>query len=435
MSSETKKGFGRNYWALTLEGSAFMGGISMLATSGVVALFIDRLTGSITLVGLAITMQSFFMLFGQLIVAPYVDSRKNIPAFMFKVMCLRILPFLMAIPLFLGASPGLSVGIFLVLFGMFWMSDGVNTVPWGELTARALKPELRGHMMGLQAVLGGALSLLTGLLLTWLLATPLLTDHTRFGVIFTIGSVILLSSLVFIRMVKDPTPALSPRKPDFLGYYAGIPALIKRNKHLRRAVVARIPGYIGFSAITFVVVFGANVLDITAAQISWLVYSQIVGGLIGGYLMGEVSRRLGNKAVILMCNGGVLATLVMAMTLAGIPALGYVWLLTICFFASLWSHHWIGYFNYFLDIAPKDERPAFQVIGNCIGIPFSFIGIVIGYTIDRFGFVAAFIIGSLFAVVTIHASLRLLSRKRINELAGVDIAESVLMGTEEIITE
>ena len=418
-----KKRFDRNYFSLTFEGAAFMGGISMMTTGGVVALFIDTMTGSITLVGLAVTMQSLFLLLGQLIVAPYVESIKNLPGFMFKVMLLRIIPFLMAIPLFLGFGAGAAVGIFLVLFALFWLSDGVNTVPWGELTARALKPELRGHMMGMQVVVGGGVSLLTGLLLTWLLSTPRLTDHHRFGTIFIISSAILLISLIFIAMVKDPKPSHSLKKPSFRKYYAGIPALIKRNKHLRRAVIARIPGYIGFSTITFLVVFGSNVLDITAAQISWLVYAQIVGALIGGYVLGEVSRIFGNKAVIILCNAGVLVTLTMAVILAFFPSLGYVWLLAACTFASVWFNHWLGYFNYFLDIAPRDDRPAFQVIGNCIGIPFSFIGYFVGFTIDRWGFAFAFIIGGAAAVITILASLRLLSRKRINELANVDVVD------------
>jgi MFS family permease len=416
MTAKTKKFFDRNYWAMTLEGAAFIGGISMLSSGGVIALFIDTMTGSKTLVGLAITIQSFFLLAGQLLIAPQTGAIKDIPGFMFKVMLLRVIPILMAVPLFMGIGGGLAVGIFLVLLGLFWLSDGVNTVPWGELSARAIRPELRGHMMGMQVVIGGAASLLTGLLLTWLLATPLLTDNYRFGVIFVISGVIFLTSLFFIRMVKDPSPITMPKKPDVRSYYAKIPELIKRSKPLQHALIARIPGYIGFSTITFLVVFGANVLNISDAQISWLVYSQIVGSLIGGYVLGEASRRMGNKAVILMCNFGVLLTLGMAVSLAYYPALGYIWLITVCAFASLWQNNWLGYFNYFLDIAPREDRPAFQVIGGCIGLPFSFVGYALGAAIDEWGFVTAFVAGGVAAVVTIFASVRLLSRKSIKAL-------------------
>ena len=416
MSKNSGENFGRNYWALTLEGAAFMGGISMLTTGGVIALFIVTMTGSNTLVGLAITIQSLFLLTGQLVIAPHVGGIRNLPGFMFKFMLIRIIPLLMALPLFLGVNGSLAVGIFLVLYALLWMSDGLNTVPWGELCARAINPDLRGHMMGMQVVIGGAASLLTGLLLTWLLATPLLTDHYRFGVIFVIGGIILLSSLIFIRMVRDPSPVTVPAKPDLRSFYAKIPALIKRSKPLQHGLIARIPGYIGFSTITFVVVFGPSVLNITDAQVSWLVYSQIVGSLLGGYVLGEASRRFGNKAVIIISNAGVLITLGMALMLAFLPFLGYVWLVAICTIASICQGNWIGYFNYFLDIAPREDRPSFQVIGNCVGIPFSFIGFAIGAAIDKWGYVPAFFAGGLAACITIFASVRLLSRQGIKAL-------------------
>jgi len=296
------------------------------------------------------------------------------------------------------------------------LSDGLNTVPWGELASRALKTELRGHMMGMQVVIGGALSLLTGLLLTRLLETPLLTDNYRFGTIFMIGAVILIISIFFIRMVKDPSPVLAPQKPNLRRYYAEIPAIIRSSKPLRQGLVARIPGYVGFSAITFMVVFGSSALDLTAAQVSWLVYSQIVGSLIGGSVLGEASRWFGNKAVILMSNTGVIITLCMAVVLTIFPGLGYTWLIVLCVFAGICTNNWVGYFNYFLDIAPKEKRPMFQIIGNCIGIPFSFIGYALGYMIDRLGYNAVFIFGGVSAGVTILLSLRLLSRKKINAL-------------------
>ena len=294
--------------------------------------------------------------------------------------------------------------------------DGVITMPWGELTARAIKPELRGHMMGMQAALGGGISLITGLVLAWLLATPILTDHFRFGYVWILTGVIIIVSIFFIRLVKDPSPVSSPEKIDFKKYYAKIPVLIKDSKVLQHAIIARIPGYIGFSVITFVIVFGAHTLDITDTQISWLVYSKIVGGLIGGALLAETSRRFGNKVVIILCNAGVLITILMSIALIYIPALGYFWLMTICALAALWANNWLGYMNYTLDIAPKENRPAFFMIGNCIGIPFSFIGYGIGAIIDTWGYATAFVIGCLTAMIAIIASMRLLSRKRIKAL-------------------
>jgi len=322
MDPKQEKGYGRNYWALTLEGAAFMGGMSLLSAGGVVALFIDTMTGSKTLVGLAVTIQALFLLIGQLLCAPHVGKVKNLPKFMFKLMISRVIPILMAVPLFLGVDGVAAVTIFLVLYGAFWLSDGLVTVPWGELSARVLIPKMRGHMMGMQLALGGAASLLTGLLLTWLLATPTLSEQHRFGTIFIISGVVFLIALFFIRLVRDTTPAAVQSKLDLRHYYMKIPKIIRDSKPLQHVVIARIPGYIGFSALTFIVVFGRSSLGLTEIQISWLVYAQIIGSLIGGLVLGEISRRYGNKTVILVCNYGVVVTLAMAVALVFFPVLG-----------------------------------------------------------------------------------------------------------------
>jgi len=411
-----KRGYDKNYWALTFEGIFFVAAVSIMASGGAVALFVDRMTDSIALVGLAVTIHPLFFLIGQLVIAPFVSAIKDIPNAMFKIMTLRLLPLLMAIPLFFGAHPYFSVIVFFVLFAIFWFSDGLNTVPWGELSARAIKTEIRGQMMGMQVAGGSIMSLLLGLVLTWLLATPLLNDNYRFGLIFVLAGVVLIPALAFIKMVKDPKPIKNSEKPDVKKYYARFLPLIKNSLPLRHAIIARIPSYIGFSALTFAVVFGSHVLDLTESQISWLVYAQIIGGVLGGIILGEISRLFGNKPIIILSNTGTLITLIMCILLTAIPSLGYFWLVAICILASIWASNWLGYFNYFIDIAPKADRPAFQVIGNCIGIPFAFMGFAIGAIIDAWGYVAAFSIASFAALIAILLSLRLLSWRKIREL-------------------
>ena len=414
MSLQSKKGFDKNYWALALEGSCFMSGISCLATGGAVSLFINVMTGSKTLIGMAVTIQTLFMLVGQLYGAPYVRSIRKLPEFLFKFMAIqRFIPFLMALPLFLGVGGNLSVGIFLALLAIFWLVDGFMAIPWGELCARALKPDLRGHMMGMQVTVGGAASLLIGLLLTWLLATPVFGDNHRFAIIFMLASAILLMSLIFIRLVNDPNPIQNPERMLIRQYYSKIPSVVRGSKPLRRALLARAFSYIGFSSVSFMVVFGAGALNLSDSHASWLVYANIVGGLVGGISIGEVSRRFGNKTVILLCNVCVLIVLCMAASLIFMPGLGYAWLFATCALASLTMSNWVGYFSYFLEIAPSEERSIYQVTNTCIGIPFSFAGYAMGMVIDNFGYMTMFAIGGAFVAVTIILSLRLLPKRSI----------------------
>lgn len=414
-----KKGYGRNYWAMTFEGTLFHGGIITLSTGGAVALFINTMTGSNTLIGLAVTIQALFIIFGQLTGAPYVNTIRKLPEFLIKTMVIqRSIPLLMAIPLLFYVDDFLSVIIFMVLFALFWYVDGITMLPWGELCARVIKPKLRAHMMGMQLTIGGFLTLLVGLLLSWLLATPVLSDHYRFAFIFALGGIFLLSTVIFLHFVRDPSPITKPEKLNAKQFYLQIPSVVKQSKPLQHVLIARIPSYIGFASLSFVVVFGKNALYLSDAQVSWLVYAGIIGGIISGVLLGEASRRFGNKANVLLCNIILVIALCMAISLAFVPSLGYIWLFIACILASFAASNWVGYFNYFIDIAPtKKERSAYQIIGQVIGIPFSFAGLMMGAIVDRFGYVTMFVICGIFAIISTLLSLRLLSRRKMSNLA------------------
>ena len=413
----SKKGYGRNYWALAIEGAFFMGGISLLSINGTVALFINSMTGSNTLIGLAVTINLLCMGISQFFSAPCVRSVRRLPEFIFKTLSFqRSLPIFMAIPLFLGAGRNVSVGVFMALFGLFFFLGGFNMIFFGELVARSLRPELRGHMHGMQITVGSILSLMTGLLLTWLLGTPLLTDYHRFATIFVLAGAIFLISLFFLRMVRDPNPIEKPEKIDFRKYYAKIPDIIRKSKYLRRVLIARIPAFIGFTSITFIIVFGARTLSLSDSQTSWLVYANIIGGLLGGISMGELSKRLGNRTVIIFCNAAVLVALSMAIALYYVPTLGYAWLFAICILAGLAMNNWLGYFTYFMDIAPDKERSVYLVVGNGIGIPFSFAGYALGAIVDGFGYVVMFVVCGIFAIIAIAFSIPLLSKSQVRVL-------------------
>ena len=414
-----KKGYDRNYWALVMEGTMFTGGVTVLSTGGAMALFIHAMTGSNTLIGLAVTLQTLALSFGQLLGAPLVNTISKLPETLSKMMLVqRSAPLFMALPLFLGAPEYWSVTIFLVMFSVFWFVDGMTTVSWGELCARAVKFELRGHMMGMLITIGGILSLAVGLVLAWLLATPTLDNNLRFAWIFVLGCVLLLLSVIFIRLVRDPSPLEKPEKLNFKKFYAKVPSIVRASKPFQHVLIARIPSFVGFASLSFLVVFGAHVLLLSDAHVSWLVYAGIIGGILGGVLLGEASRRFGNKSVILWCNFGVVIAMVMAILLAMYPSLGYIWLFFICVLGSITASNWFGYLNYFLDIAPEKERSEYQIVGQGIAIPFSFAGLAMGALVDAYGYEVMFMVCGGFALLAILLSFRLLSKGKVAILAN-----------------
>ena len=121
------------------------------------------------------------------------------------------------------------------------------------------------------------------------------------------------------------------------------------------------------------------------------------------------------------CNISVFITISMAVSLLFYPVLGYIWLFVTCALASFTMNNWVGYLNYYLDIAPDEERSVYQVIGTFIGIPFSFAGYAMGAIIDNYGYIVMFVVGGVFAVASILMSTRLLSKRQIHETQRLDV--------------
>jgi hypothetical protein len=105
MQTSKSQQYKNNYLLLVLEGSFFMGGIGFLSSSTVIPVFIDMMTHSKQLVGLALTLGTFFQYFGRLIVGPFMPHVKNHARFSTIVMFVcRPQTVLPAILIFTGKS-------------------------------------------------------------------------------------------------------------------------------------------------------------------------------------------------------------------------------------------------------------------------------------------------------------------------------------------
>jgi hypothetical protein len=93
----------RNFWLLALEGTFFMGAQGFFSASTIIPVFVNMMTGDKKLVGLTITLGSFFMYFGRLLIGPLVPHIKNHARFCTFIMFLTR-PFMLLPALFIFAG-------------------------------------------------------------------------------------------------------------------------------------------------------------------------------------------------------------------------------------------------------------------------------------------------------------------------------------------
>ena len=137
------------------------------------------------------------------------------------------------------------------------------------------------------------------------------------------GAVLTLSALVmsFARDLPHP-PQLAQQSPR--QYYRSLPRLLGRDRLFGKVVTIRSLSLVSLMLSPFIVLFGQERLDFAPQQVSTLVYLQIIGSLLGGWLWGQVSNRLGNQQVIFLSQSLalLLADYHIEQAINSIPVLG-----------------------------------------------------------------------------------------------------------------
>lgn len=399
-----------NYWTFLLEGVTFVCATAFLDANAVIPVFIYGYSSSLQLAGLAATLCVAFPIIAQVIVGPFVDRLPNLPAYITRVMFLsRPLPLLM-VPVLLGGLPAwATVLIFLVLYSLLWAGDGLVTVPWADLLARTIRPALRGHLLGMQQLVGGLGGLAAGYVIKAVLASPALTDAQRFSVLFGSAGLLLLVASVFFAFTRDLPRQPSTHRVHPIDYYRQIPRYFTGNRDFMKMAVVRVFASVATMVSPLIILFGKTTLGLSDARVSTLIYVQIVGNLLGGALWGNISRRAGNKAVI--AGGQVVSLLVPALALGCLAwpgsALASGLLTAAVFINGTLKGNWLGFINYTMDLSCDSDRTVYLLLNSLIPFPLTFLSYLAGVVADGWGFAPLFVISAIGSVVAAVLSFRL----------------------------
>lgn len=395
-----------------IEGMFFWVGLAFLDANTVIPVFISTYTGSLYLAGLATTLRTASTLISQLIVGPHVQRIKNVPAFMVRIMLfLRPLPLLMIPTLLLTSDPFIPVWVFLFVFSMVWVCDGLIVVPWLDLFGRTIESSLRGKMLGYQQVLGSLGSLLAGLLIRFALDHPTFSDGIRYSIIFGSSGIVLLISCFAMMFVKDFPREIIEAKPSPIEYFAKLPNYFRKNKLYARMVLIQIISGFGWMVMPFIILYNKSTFNLAVNEISSLIYTQIIGTLIGGIFWGNLSQRLGNRHVITVAQftSFILSMLVLlSLPLSNFISPFYL-ASTMSLLAGIGMGSWLGFVNYTIDITEENERPIYFVLTSVITLPLTILPFFSGLIANAWGFTPLFLTSSTAAAIGFFLSLKLKS--------------------------
>lgn len=414
----------------------------------VLPVFITRMGGSDVIVGLASALYSAGWFLPQFFVARYVESQPfSLPIYRhmsgIRIMALGAI---VASVYVLGTSHPTRL-LFLVVscFAISTLAAGVTGVPFLEVTTRAIPTARRGMFFGLRRLVGGALGVVAGLVVSVVLGGdvgtapgwPLrvvdraaarlkFTGHEfpfDYGVLFACAAVLSALGYVAYSFVREPPgPGSRPRRSVREHVRAGVSLLVEHANY-RLFLWVRVCWQLTAMAFPFYATFVLARLGYPDASIGLFVSIWVGSGVLANFVWGHMMDRHGNRVVLVstaaMSAVGPIAFLWIAAQGSQPDALTF-WVVASTFFlnGSARSGRFISNMTYLLEFAPDAHRPLYVGFMNTISAPFALSPVLGGVIIGVTSFEVLFAIAAVFAVAGVFLSARLVEPRMLSRTAA-----------------
>ena len=356
-----------NFFAFLVDYVCFGVAFSFASVTTVMPALATQLTDSAPLIGLVGTVFNGCWLLPQLAVARLINDKPRKKPYLIAGMSGRVMLWVIALALWAGLArqPMGMLVLYYACLGLFTTTDGVASVAWFDILARAIPLKQRGRMMGIGQVISGLAGTGAGVLVGLILDRR--PFPANYALIFALAGASLGPSAIALALIREPPP--DDPDPKMRGQaMGGWWNLLVTDRSFRRLTACRLlVGMMGLAS-SFYVAHAADVLHLPQSTIGGFVVAQTLAGVVASVIMGLVSERRGPRYVTRM--GAVAAALgplfAIAAHLAGEGWLVQAYPLVYVTLGVVNSAWMLGFFNYLLEIAPDGMRPAYIGLSNTL---------------------------------------------------------------------
>ena len=405
----------RNLLAFAGDYIFFRVGIAFLNSVTILPALARELTASAPLVGLVSTLGSGAWMLPQLVAANYVTGKaRQKPYLIIPASIGRPFTWLFALLLFLGLGqhPLLLYGALILWVTIFWLCDGLASVPWFHLVSKTIPPERRGRLFGLGQALGGVLAMGAGLVVRYLLSQQGPPFPINYAWLFLLAGTAFLMSLGSISTLKeDPEPGPKDR-PPWRAYLPKLITLLGRDADFRLVTLVRVLLGAGGMAAPFYILYATEKLGLSYEAIGFFVSVQVGASVLLGVLMGYLNERAGSKRVIQLATVMGLMAPVGALVIPRLiltPGAGLLWAYGLIFIGlqGVMSAMMLGFMNFIMEIAPREEGPTYVGLANTLAAVLFIYPVLGGVLLEELSYTGLFSITALAVGVGLLLSARL----------------------------
>jgi MFS family permease len=405
-----------NFVAFLVDFTSFGVAFAFINLTSVLPAFVRQLTDSAPLVGLVSTVFQGGWLLPQLAVARLISDKPRKKPYLLAGLSGRIVWWALALALWAGLARHATamLTLFFVGLGLWAATDGVSSVAWFDILARAIPLKRRGRLIGVGQFISGLAGIGVGALV------GLILEYRSFphdyALLFTLAGVGLVASTIGGVSIREPPPeeegpqADERMKGNWLRVLAADPAF----RHLM--VCRMLIGMIGLVS-PFYVGYASEVLHLPERVIGGFVVAQTVAGMVASIVLSLVSERWGPRRVI--CVGSAFAAMgpafALAVHLTGSDRLAQAYPVVYASLGVVNCIWMLGFFNYILEIAPESMRPAYVGLGNTIMGLLTLAPMAGGWLLEKTSYTVLFGITGAFVATGFLLTLGLKSSQQLTE--------------------
>ena len=297
LQEQIEQNYRWNFTVNALDGVSFLFGLSFIAATIVLPLYVSHFTSSPILIGLIPFLSTAGYLVPQLFTANAIEQAPRKKFFAVNLgFFLERLPIILLAPsaYFLATSrPMLALAAFFILYGWHTAGAGLILVSWQDLMAKIIPFDRRGRFFGITNFIGNGMGILGAL------AVPYMLDRFPFPLgfvyAFAFAAALIFLSWIFLSLTREPVvPATKPPVSQ-LAYLRSLPEILRNDQNFRMYLVASSAFALSGMATGFLVVYAVQTWHLSDAQAGGFVIAMQLGQTLTTLFFGFLADRKGHK--------------------------------------------------------------------------------------------------------------------------------------------
>jgi MFS family permease len=387
-----------NFRAFLVDYISFSIAFNFFNPNSILPAFVGELTDSALVVGSVSTVFSGGWLLPQLVSARIINDKPRKKPYLLAGISGRVVFWLVALGLGLGLgqkSPAAMLALFFTCLLLWAMTDGIGSVAWFEIMARAIPSKRRGRLLGTAQVVGGLAGIGVGALIGQILSH--LSFPSNYTLMFALASTLLIPSTVALFLLRELPSSVTLPETDALAEEPRFRRLVTwlklpfANPAFRHLMLCRIMVAMMGLATPFYVQHATKELALSQTIIGSFIIAQTIGGVAASALLGWVCERWGPRPVIRIGSAAaILGPLFALVVHLGGSRLAPAYPLVYASLGTINSAWVMGFFNYLLEIAPEGLRPTYIGISNFVMGILTVVPVIGGWLLEATSYTVLF---------------------------------------------